>query len=123
MGNYDAKYNINPSAHVYTFSTYHAFTLMVSDKVSISSRNQLNYNTHIIGQKAKAGAFYNGNYSIDFALFPNLRIEAVAYFLTQLTSDSYDGDKNYYQQEFGTRNTKERLLGYRPALRFPIPSN
>lgn len=118
VGNYEDKYSINASAHVYTFSTYHAFTLMLSDKVSVSSRNQLNYNTHIIGQKAKAGAFYNGNHSIDLALFPNLRIEVVAYFLSQLNSDSYDGNKNYYQQQFGTNNTKERVLGYGPGLAY-----
>jgi len=92
--------------------------LMLSDKVSISSRNQFNYNTHVIGQKSKSGAFYNGNYAVDFALRHNLRIEAVAYFLTQFNQDSYDGNHDYYQQQLGMNDTKDRVLGYGPGLAY-----
>lgn len=118
IGSYDSKYNINPSAHHYTFSTYHAFTIMLNDHVSISVRNQFNYNTRIMGQEAKAGAFYNGNYAIDYAILPNLRVEAVSYFLAQFNEDSYNGNSNYYQQQMGINDTKERVLGYGAGIAY-----
>ncbi len=118
VGSYDKKYNINPSAHAYTFSTNHAFTLMLNDRISISARNQFNYNARIIGQKAKAGAFYNGNYSIDYGIFPNFRVEAVSYFLAQLNEDSYNGNRGYYLQQMGIGDTKERVLGYGAGLAY-----
>jgi hypothetical protein len=118
IGSYNEKYNINPSAQAYTFSTNHAFTLMLNDRISVSAKNQFNYNSHIVGQKAKAGAFYNGNYSIDYAIIPNLRVEAVSYFLAQLNEDSFDGDSNYYQQQMGISDTKERVLGYGAGLAY-----
>lgn len=118
VGSYDQKYNINASAHAYTFSAYHAFTLMLSDKFSISSRNQLNYNTRIMGQLAKAGAFYNGNYTIDYAVVPGLRAAAVGYFLAQLNQDSYDGSSSYYQQQMGIADTREKVFGYGAGLAY-----
>ena len=118
VGSYDKKYNINASSHAYTIGASHAFTLMVNDKVSISSRNQFNYNTRVIGQMAKAGAFYNGNYALDYAVLPNLRVEAVGYLLAQLNQDSYDGNNNYYQQQFGIDDTRERVLGFGPGLAY-----
>lgn len=117
-GSYDEKYNINASAHAYTFSTYHAFTLMLNDRVSVSSRNQFNYNTRIMGQEAKVGAFYNGNYAIDYAVLPNFRVEAVGYFLAQLNQDSYNGNSHYYQQQMGISDTRERVLGYGAGLAY-----
>lgn len=116
VGSYDEKYNINPSSHAYTFSTYHAFTIMLNNHVSISIRNQFNYNTRTIGQEAKAGSFYNGNYTIDYAILPNLRVEAVSYFLAQINQDSYDGNSHYYQQQFGISDTRERVFGYGVGL-------
>jgi hypothetical protein len=117
-GSYNANYNINASTHAYAFGIYHAFTLLLSDQISISSRNQFNYNDHFIGQKDKAGAYYNGNYSIDYAIHPNLRIEAASYFLTQINQDSYNGNSNYYLQQYGIANTKERVFGYGPGLAY-----
>lgn len=117
LGSYDDSYNINASAHAYTFSTYHTFTLMFSDKFSISSRNQFNYNTRIMGQLAKAGAFYNGNYTADYAVMPGLRVAAVGYFLSQLNQDTYDGSSSYYQQQ-GISDTREKVFGYGAGLAY-----
>lgn len=111
LGSYDENYAINASARIYTFSTYHTFTLMFSDKFSISSRNQFNYNTRILGELAKPGAFYNGNYSADYAIVPGLRVAAVGYFLAQLNQDTYDGNSNYYQEQ-GISDTREKVFGY-----------
>ncbi|BAV06916.1 protein involved in meta-pathway of phenol degradation [Filimonas lacunae] len=121
VGAYTKSYAINPSAHLYSFGLYHAFTLQLNKQFSISARNQFNYNTHIIGTKARPGAFYNGNYSVDYALLPSLRIEAAAYFLGQLQQDSYDGHSDYYATQYGINNTRERVLGYGPGLAYFFP--
>jgi hypothetical protein len=122
VGDFDSRYNISPSSHVWAYGVYHAFTLMLNDKMSISSRNQFNYNSHFIGTKAKAGAYYNGNYSVDFTIVKSLKIEAAAYYLTQLTQDSYDGNSHYYQEQYGINNTKERVFGYGPGVAYFAPN-
>jgi hypothetical protein len=121
-GAYDSKYAINASAHHYTFGIYHAFTFFMGKKVSLSARNQFNYNTHIIGTKEKPGAFYNGNYSVDYAVLDNLRIEAAMYYLIQLNQDSNNGNPHFYEDEFGISNTKERVLGFGPGLAYFAPN-
>ncbi|WP_121812194.1 SphA family protein [Mucilaginibacter kameinonensis] len=122
VGSYDSRYNINPSSHVWAYGIYHAFTLMLNDQISISSRNQFNYNSHFIGQKSKAGAYYNGNYSIDYSILKSLKIEAAAYYLTQFNQDSYDGGSHYYQGKYGIDDTKERVFGYGPGLAYFAPN-
>jgi hypothetical protein len=94
---------------------------MLDKKISISMRPQLNYNATYIGTGDKAGAFYNMNYSIDYAILPALRVEAVGYYLTQFNQDSHDGDSHYYQDQFGIYNTKERVLAAGPGLVFFSP--
>lgn len=66
VGSYSSDYAVNPSSHLWSYSIYHAFTLMLTEKMSVSSRNQLNLNSHILGSSVKPGAFYNGNYSVDY---------------------------------------------------------
>jgi hypothetical protein len=120
-GTYDTRYAVNASARLWTFSTYHAFTLLLTDKISISARNHFNYNTHIIGTQVKPGAFYNGNYSIDYSLCKTLKIEAAAYYVTQFNQDSFDGNSHYYQDNYGLTTTKEHVLGYGPGLAYFAP--
>lgn len=121
LGNYSKSYHINPSAHLWTFSAYHAFTLMVNDQVSVSSRNQLNVNSKILDTEERPGAFYNGNYSIDYAILPKLRIEAVAYYLQQLHQDSNLGYKNYYQNNYQLADTRESVFGIGSGIAFFAP--
>lgn len=103
-GAYSSKYAINPSAHLYSFGVYHAFTLLLNEHFSISARNQFNYNTHIIGTNAQPGTFYNGNYSVDYSLLKSLKVEAAAYYLTEFNQHS-----------------QERVLGYGPGLAYFFP--
>ena len=117
-GNFDSAYTINPSAHLWNYEMYYAFTIMLNKEMSVSNRNQLNYNAHIIGSQAKPGAFYNGNYSIDYSIVPAFKVEVVAYFLTQFVQDSYGGDYHYYQDRFGIYDTKERVFGCGPGVAF-----
>ena len=121
-GYYNSKYDINASSHLFAFGLYHAFTLILNDKVSISSRNEFNYNTHIIGQEAKPGAYYNGNYSVDYSILKSLKIEAATYYLTQFNQDSYGGDHHYYLDKSGIANTKEQVLGIGPGLAYFAPN-
>ena len=113
--------NINNVSHLWSYEMYYAFTIMINKQISISSRNELNYNSSIIGTAAKPGAYYNGNYSIDYSILPSLKIEAVAYYLQQLVQDSYDGNHHYYQDRFGISDTKERLVACGPGLVYFTP--
>lgn len=121
-GSYRNRYNINSSSHLWAYGIYHAFTLVLNNKVSLSSRNQFNYNGQIMGKKEKPGAYYNGNYSIDYSLIKHFKIEAAAYFLTQFSQDSYNGDRNYYRNTYGIENSKERVFGYGPGLVWFLPN-
>lgn len=118
LGSHESNYIINASSHMFTFAAYHAFTIMLTKEISVSARNQFNYNSRIIGEKAKAGAFYNGNYSIDYSLLPNLKVEAVGYYLKQFANDSFAGNTDYYTTEYGIGNTREQVFGYGPGLAF-----
>ncbi len=121
LGNFDSRYNINPSAHLWSYELYHAFTIFLDKKISISSRNEFNYNTRIMGSGAEPGAYYNGSYSIDYSIWPSIKIEAVAYYLKQFVQDSYDGNHHYFQDRYGISDTKERVLGYGPGLVYFSP--
>jgi hypothetical protein len=120
-GSYSRRYIINPSAHFWNYELYYTSTIMLNKVISVSARHQFNYNSHIINEKAKAGTFYNGNYSVDYAVLPTFRIAAVAYFLQQVNQDSYDGDNHYYQDQFAIHNTKERILAYGPGISYFTP--
>lgn len=121
VGNYDSKYNINPAAHLWAYSAYHAFTMLLNKRVSVSARNQFSYNSHFIGREDKAGAFYNGNYSVDYSIFSAFKIEAVAYYLRQFNQDRYGTDKQYYADKFGIYNSKETVAAFGPGLAYFAP--
>jgi hypothetical protein len=121
VGNFNSRYEINPSAHLWNYEVYHALTIMLDKKISVSMRNQLNYNAHYIGSEAKAGAFYNGNYSIDYSFLQAWKVEADTYYLKQINQDSYGGDSHYYQDQFGIYNTKEQVFGYGPGIVYFSP--
>lgn len=116
LGAYSTAYAINPSAHLYGFGLYHAFTFLLNDQFSISGRNQINYNSRIMGTKAQPGSFYNGNLSVDYSILPSLKIEVAAYLLAQFNQDHFDGHSDYYDY-----NTKERVLGFGPGLAYFLP--
>jgi len=117
-GSYDKDYTVNPSAHLFTISLYHALTFIMNEKISISGRNQLNYNTRIINTPVKPGAFYNGNYSLEYALDKKWHVEAIGYLLAQLTQDSYNGNYNYYKDNYDIPTTKQHVIGFGPGLAY-----
>jgi hypothetical protein len=121
VGSYSSNYAINASSHLWALSMYHAFTIFLNKNVTISVRNQFNYNFHIIDKPDKPGAYYNGNYSMDVSLLKNLKLEAAAYFLTQFVEDSYNGDHNYYQTRYQVSTTRQQVLGFGPGLAYFLP--
>ena len=121
VGSYDSNYAINVSSHLWAFGVYHVFTLFLNKNVTVSARNQFNYNFHIIDKLDKPGAYYNGNYSIDASVSKNLKVEVAAYYLAQIIEDSYEGDHNYYQDAYQLSTTKQRVLGFGPGLAYFLP--
>lgn len=121
VGNFSKNYEINPSSHLWVYSFYHAFTLMLNKRASLNARNQFNLNSHILGTDIRPGSFYNGNYSIDYAVLPKLRIEAVAYYLKQVQQDSYAGDHDFYQNNYHLSDTKESVFGVGPGVAYFAP--
>lgn len=122
VGSYRSNYAINASSHLWAYGVYHAFTWMLNDRISVSARNQFNYNGTVIGQQGKPGTYYNGNYSVDYSILRNVKVEAAAYFLTQLNQDRYNGDNEYYQRVYGITDTKERALAVGPGLVYFAPN-
>lgn len=121
IGAHDDNYAINPSAHFYTISLHYAFTLFPTNKFSVSMRNHLNYNGRILGTKARAGIFYNNNYSLEYQLLPELRIAAVGYYLKQLEQDTYNGSHSYYKETYGLTDTREQVFAYGIGMGFRAP--
>ena len=121
IGSYKSQYSINASSHLWAFSLYHAFTFFLKKNVTVSVRNQFNYNSSIIHSPDKSGAYYNGNYSVEVSPLKNLKLEAAAYYLTQFNEDSYNGDHHYYQARYQLATTKQRVLGFGPGLAYFAP--
>lgn len=121
VGAYDTAYAINPSAHLYTFSIYHAFTWSAAAHLNISARNQFNYNTHVLGAGARPGMFYNGNYSVEYGIVRSLWVELAGYWLLQLNQDAHYGDSHYYQTQYGIRDTREQSFALGGGLAYLAP--
>lgn len=121
-GSYDKRYFINPSSHVYTFTVNHALTWYFTDKWSVSTRNHISYNTRVLNSSARPGVFYNLNYSLERVIIKNLNVEVAGYYLYQMEQDSYSGDHRYYQDRFGIKDTREKVLAIGPGLSWLAPT-
>lgn len=117
-GAYDEEYMVNPSAHLYTISLHHTFTLFLPSDFAISIRNHYNFNSLVIDTDIKPGSSYNLNYSLEYGITDKLRIQIPGYYVKQLTEDSMDGDHNYYQDNFGLETTKEEVFAYGIGLSY-----
>ena len=120
-GAYHKADQINASGHLYTAAIYYSFTYFLTEKLSIGSRNQLNYNFKQIGTVVKPGAFYHINYAMDYKVLNTLHIAAVGYYLGQFNQDSYKGNSNYFQDNFGVTDTRERVLGIGSGVSYTTP--
>lgn len=117
-GTYHAADQINASGHLYTAGIYYSFSYFFSDRLSLGSRNQINYNFKQIGAAVKPGAFYNINYALNYKIVNTLHIAAVGYYLGQFNQDSFQGDGHYFQDKFGISDTRERVLGIGPGVSY-----
>ena len=93
------------------------FYHILKQNVTVSARNQFNYNFQIIDELDKPAL----TTEIIQSLSLYWRIwswRAAAYFLTQIVEDSYDGDHNYYQNNYQIPTTKQRVFGFGPGLAY-----
>lgn len=121
-GAYSTDYDVNPSAHFFTFTAYHAFTLSPVKGLSLSARNMLNYNLPKPGTGIRSGLFYNINFSAEQTVYKSLRLALTGYYLKQLVQDSRNGDTHFFQDNFGISDTREQVLGLGPGLSFALKS-
>ena len=85
-------------------------------------RNTLNYNTRIRDTEIRPGAFFTSNFSIERTVYKSLRIALVGYLLGQIEEDSYASDHDFYEDQYGIGNTKERVLGIGPGVSYLSPT-
>lgn len=116
------QFNINPSAQLYTLSTYYAFTLFLNKKLSVSTRNHISYNFNKKGADQRPGAFYNVNYALEYTVINKFRAEIAGYYLKQFRQDSFHGNSHYYQQNSGIADTREQILAVGPGLSYQTSS-
>lgn len=121
-GSAKKEFNINPSAQLYTLSAYYAFTMFLNKKISVSSRNIINYNFNKSGANDRPGAFYNVNYAAEYTLVKTLRAEVAGYYLKQLRQDSFKGNSHYYQENMGVADTREQIFALGPGLSYQTSS-
>ncbi|MEN0052399.1 MAG: transporter [Mucilaginibacter sp.] len=121
-GDYNTRYAINPSSHLYNTTLHYTFTMFLTDKFAISMRHHLTYNFNEIGTSIKPGMFYNFNYSLEYPISERVRAEIAGYYLTQINQDTYSGNSNYYQHTFGIADTRERIFAIGPGMSYQSPS-
>jgi hypothetical protein len=56
------------------------------------------------------------------AVYKCLRIALVGYLLGQIEEDSYASDHDFYEDQFGIGNTRERVLGIGPGVSYLSPA-
>ena len=122
VGAYENSYMVNPSAHLFTIVPHYTFTLFVTDKFSVSMRHHLNYFFDEIGTESKPGISYSFNYSLEYTLVSTFRAEIAGYYVRQLAQDSYNGNYNYYQDNFNIGDTRERVFAFGPGLGYITPT-
>lgn len=121
-GAYNADYAVNPGAHRYRFFPHLECTFLPGKHFAISIKNNLYFYAREIGTPKKSGTAYNLNYALEFKVTERLTFEAAGYYLKQLEQDAYDGDKNYYQKNYGISDTRERVFAAGPGLGFKTNS-
>ncbi|WP_449399572.1 transporter [Chryseobacterium wanjuense] len=88
----------------------------LSPHLSFGSRNQINYNFNQLNSKIKPGAYYNGNYSIEYNPVGTFNFGIVGYYLKQINQDSKNGNYRYFRDNYDIVDTREQVLGLGKAL-------
>jgi hypothetical protein len=121
-GSYEQAYAINPGSHLFSLTPHYTFTIFPTEKFSISMRHHLNYYFKQIGTPVRSGISYNFNYAAEYSLTTAIRVEIAGYYLKQLEQDSYDGNPQYYQDNYPIADTKEKVFAYGPGVGYVTPS-
>ena len=115
VGAYRKEYVVNPGANVWSFQPFYAFTLYLTDKLSVSQRHHLTYHRENPSNRQRSGQLYHGVYSVEFQVIPRFWLSGQGYYLRQLTPDRLSGDKFPF-------DTKERVLGMGPSVSYVTKS-
>lgn len=115
-GSFNERFDYNPGLHRYRFFPHFELTAVPVARFAISIKNNMYFYTREIGSPKKTGTAYNLNYALEYTLVNRLIIGVVGYYLTQLTQDSYHGDQNYYRNNYGISETKERVFAAGPGI-------
>jgi hypothetical protein len=115
-GSYSRQYAINSGSNLYTLSLHHSFTYFLTKSLSISMRNHIDYNSKIRNTEIRPGMAFHTNYSLEYNVYKNLTAEVAGYYLKQISQDSYDGNHQYFQDNYGISDTKEQVFAVGPGL-------
>lgn len=117
-----AAYDLNPGSNLYRLSAHYTFTLAPTQNLSFSMRNHINYFFKYRDSPVQSGMSYNFNYSAEYKILKNTYIEIAGYYLRQFEQDSYNGNHQYYQGNFGISDTREKVFAVGPGLGYITPS-
>lgn len=115
-GAFNERFDFNSGLHRYRIFPHLELTVVPVAKLAISVKNNMYFFTREVGSPKKTGTAYNLNYAIEYTVANRLIIGAVGYYFTQLTQDSYNGDQNYYRNNYGIDETKERVFAIGPGV-------
>lgn len=115
-GAYSSHYTFNAGANRFRYFPHLEVTFMPTEQFTISLKNNLYIFSRESGSGTKSGTAYNLNYAFEYKVATRVTIAAVGYLLTQLEQDSFYGDKNYYRNQYGITDSKERVAGAGPGL-------
>jgi hypothetical protein len=121
-GSYKAGYPVNAGSNFFTIEPHYTFTYSLSPRLSTSQRHHYTYNFTNPASRYRAGQMYHANYALEYRASGTFRVAVIGYYLQQLTSDSYRGDKTHFRRRFNIANTRERVFAAGPGLSFITPS-
>jgi hypothetical protein len=121
-GAFSSSYNLNPGANLYRLAAHHTFTVTPTENLSFTMRNHINYFFKYRNSPVRSGMSYNFNYSAEYKIFKNAYVEMAGYYLHQFEQDSYDGDHDYYRENFAVADTREKVFAVGPGLGYITPS-
>jgi hypothetical protein len=121
-GAMSSNYDINPGSNMYRLSAHHTLTVSPTQNLSFSMRNHINYFFEYRNSPVRSGISYNFNYSGEYKIMKNLYGEVAGYYLRQFEKDSFNGDHNYYRENFGISDTREKVFAIGPGVGYITPS-
>jgi hypothetical protein len=121
-GSYDAEMALNPSSNFFSIQPWYAYTLFLTPNITYSQRHHFTYNFENPDTDFQTGSMYHANYTINYRFGKAFGVGVTGYYLFQLTGDSANGNDEFFQQQFGIENTKERGFAIGPNVNATLPN-